>query len=105
MPLEHFSNYFKPELATHRMVQALKADRPGRELLHADEAAVLDSYPLTPDERSAIESRDFRALYLMGVHPYTLAQLSRLLYGTVEGAGSSEAATALIASLTREAAD
>jgi protocatechuate 4,5-dioxygenase alpha chain len=104
MPLDHFSKYFDRDLATHRMVQELKADRSAREALHADESAVLDRYPLTPDERAAIEARDFRALYLLGVHPYSLSQLSRLLYGTVEGEGSSEASMALVQSLTREGA-
>jgi Aromatic-ring-opening dioxygenase LigAB, LigA subunit len=103
MALEHFSNYFDRDLATHRLVQDLKADREGRELLKRDDAAVLDRYELTPQERAAVESRDFRALYLMGVHPYSLSQLSRLLYGTVEGGGASEASVALVESLLRDA--
>ena len=102
MSLDHFARYFDRDLATHRMVQDLKADREAREQLKENEAAVLDRYPLTAEERAAIEARDFRALYLMGVHPYSLSQLSRLLYGTVEGAGASEASTALVASLLRE---
>jgi hypothetical protein len=102
MALDHFSKYFDRDLATHRMVQDLKADRAGRERLKEDEGAVLDSYPLTPDERAAIEARDFKALYLMGVHPYSLAQLSRLLFGTVEGGGASQASVALVESLLRD---
>ncbi len=102
MALEHFSTYFDRDLATHRLVQDLKADRDARELLHRDEAAVLDAYDLLPAERAGIEQRDFRALYLLGVHPYSLAQLARLLYGTVEGAGASEASSALVESLLRD---
>ncbi|HEY4277194.1 MAG TPA: hypothetical protein VGM91_03180 [Conexibacter sp.] len=102
MALDHFGRYFNRDLATHRLVQDMKADRDGRTLLKDDEGAILDRYPLTPEERAAIEARDFRALYLMGVHPYSLSQLARLLYGTVEGGGASEASTALVASLLRE---
>jgi hypothetical protein len=102
MALDHFSRYFDKDLATHTMVQDLKADRDAREALKDDEAAVLDRYPLTSAERAAIEARDFRALYELGVHPYSLSQLARLLYGTVEGAGASEASTALVRSLLRD---
>jgi hypothetical protein len=101
MGLEHFSKFFDRNLATHRMVQDLKADRAAREQFQRDPAVVLDRYALRPEERAAIKERDFRALYLLGVHPYTLGQLSRLIYGTVEGAGSSEASVALVRSLNR----
>lgn len=100
MALEHFSKYFDRTLVTHTLVQDLKADRELRERFRADEAAVLDGYALKPEERKAIEARDFRALYELGVHPYSLGQLSRLIFGTVEGAGSSEASSALVRSLT-----
>jgi hypothetical protein len=104
MSLGHFSQYFDRALQTHTLVQDLKADRAGRELFQRDEVQILDRYELRPEERAAIEARDFRALYLLGVHPYSLAQLARLIYGTVEGAGSSEASTALVDSLTGGAA-
>lgn len=100
MPLDHFSKYFDRTLATHALVQDLKADRAARERFEADEAGVLDRYQLRPEERRAIEDRDFKALYTLGVHPYSLSQLSRLIYGTVEGAGSSEASLALVRALT-----
>jgi protocatechuate 4,5-dioxygenase alpha chain len=102
MALEHFSKYFNRDLVTHTLVQDLKADRELRERLRADEASVLDAYALTPEERRAIEARDFKSLYQQGVHPYTLGQLSRLIYGTVEGAGSSRASSALVESLLSE---
>jgi len=94
--------YFKPLLRTHDLVQDLKWDRGLRERFHESPGTVLDAYDLAPDERYAIEARDFKGLYEMGVHPYLLAQLARLLYGTVEGAGTSEAATALVRSLKGE---
>jgi hypothetical protein len=98
MGLEHF----RPLLRTHDLVQDLKWDRALRERFHGSPETVLDSYELSPDERRAIETHDFKGLYEMGVHPYLLAQLARLLYGTAEGAGTSEAATALVRSLKGE---
>lgn len=104
MALDHFSKYFDRDLATHTLVQELKADRELREAFRTDQASVLDRYELRPEERTAIESSDFRRLYTLGVHPYSLGQLSRLIYGTVEGAGTSEASSALVRSLTQEEA-
>jgi hypothetical protein len=38
----------------------------------ADPESVLDRYELDPDERDAIRSLDFKALYDKGVNPYLL---------------------------------
>lgn len=103
LSLPHFSAYYDPSRETHRLVQQLKRDRELRELFKSDEGAVLDRYELLPEERTAIEQRDFKALYELGVHPYLLGQLSRMIHGTVEGAGSSEASIALVRSLKGQA--
>lgn len=95
MGLEHFNAL----LRTHDLVQDVKWDADLRARFETDQGAVLDGYDLTPEERQAIEARDFKALYEMGVHPYLLGQLARLIYGTVEHAGGSVAATALVSSL------
>jgi hypothetical protein len=95
MGLEHFNAL----LRTHDLVQDVKWDAELRARFETHQAAVLDTYELTREERRAIEARDFKALYEMGVHPYLLGQLARLIYGTVEHAGSSVAATALVDSL------
>lgn len=97
--LEHFSKYLNKDLKSHKMINDLKRDRALRERFRDDRAGVLDGYELTAEERAAILAEDFRALYEMGVHPYHLGQLSRLIHGTVEGAGSSEASLALVRSL------
>ncbi|WP_243712692.1 extradiol ring-cleavage dioxygenase [Actinomadura sp. 6K520] len=93
--LEHFD----PRLRANDLVQDLKWDPELRARFESDERAVLDAYPLTAAERTAIRDRDFRRLFELGLHPYLLAQLSRLIHGTGEQAGSSGAATALIRSL------
>ncbi len=63
------------------------------------EAKVLDRYPLRPDERAAIERRDFRALYDLGFHPYLGGQLARLIYGNTAGKGAAVAVRKLVESL------
>jgi len=95
MSLEHFN----PLLKSNDFVQDLKWDVDLRTRFESAEDEVLNGYPLSYAERVAIKERDFRALYEMGLHPYLLSQLARLIYGTGEKAGTSGAATALIRSL------
>ncbi len=98
MALDHFD----PLLMTHELIRALRADRSLRERFTEDEASVLAAFDLTDAEREAIRERDFAALYKLGLHPYLLSQLSRLIFGTVEGKGASQAAQALVESLQRQ---
>ncbi|GGV29171.1 hypothetical protein GCM10010182_60270 [Actinomadura cremea] len=98
MSLEHFN----PLLRSNDLVQDLKWDAGLKERFLRDEASVLDEYALLPEERRAIADRDFKRLYLIGLHPYLLGQLSRVIHGNAERAGSSLAATALVASLLGE---
>lgn len=93
---------FNPALAGHDLVQDLKWDPDLRAQFEADEASVLDRYPLRPAEREAIEHRDFRALYDLGFHPYLGGQLARLIYGNTAGKGATVAVQKLVASLTSE---
>lgn len=102
-PLGHFGAYLDKSLKTHTLIQDLKLDAAKRERFREDREPVLDHYALRPEERAALLANDFRALYLLGVHPYLLGQLSRLIYGTVEGAGTSEASVALVRSYDGEA--
>lgn len=44
-----------------------------RERWSGDRASVLCDYPLSAQERAALESADVAALYTMGVHPLLLA--------------------------------
>jgi protocatechuate 4,5-dioxygenase alpha chain len=92
-------DYFNPLLRSNDLVQDLKWDNELRARFESAERDVLASYPLTDDERTAISQRDFRRLYELGLHPYLLSQLARLIYGTGEKAGTSAAATALVESL------
>jgi protocatechuate 4,5-dioxygenase alpha chain len=90
---------FDPTLAGHDLVQDLKWDPALRARFAVEEAAVLDLYALRPQERAAIEQRDFRALYALGFHPYLGGQLARLIYGNVAGGSASVAVRKLVESL------
>ena len=91
---------FDPTLAVHDLVQDLKWTPALRVEFATNEAAVLDRYALRPDERSAIERRDFHALYTLGMHAYLGGQFARLLYGNEAGKGAKLAVDALVKSLT-----
>lgn len=90
---------FDPTLAVHDLVQDMKWDPGIRQAFRDDESAVLDRYQLLPEERKAIEERDFRKLYDLGMHPYLGGQLSRFIWGNDAGKGAVEASNRLVASL------
>lgn len=91
---------FDPTLVVHDLIQDLKWSRALRDEFAANEAAVLDRYPLKPEERAAIDRRDFHALYTMGLHAYLGGQFARLIYGNEAGKGAKVAVDALVKSLT-----
>jgi protocatechuate 4,5-dioxygenase alpha chain len=93
---------FDPTLAGRDLVQDIKWDPKLRAEFKRDEKAVLDRYPLRPDERAAIEARDFKKLYAIGFHPYLGGQLSRFIYGNDAGGGALVANKKLIESLTKK---
>ncbi len=93
---------FDPTLVTNDLVQDLKWDAELRALFEADPGPVLDRYPLTSEERAAVEAGDFRTLYDLGLHPYLGGQLARLLYGNAAGPEATRAVNRLVASLTGE---
>jgi len=90
---------FNPNLVAHDLVQDLKWNTELRKEFKDNEAAVLDRYKMSPEERKAIETRDFRALYDLGMHPYLGGQLSRFIWGNDAGKGAVEASNKLVASL------
>jgi protocatechuate 4,5-dioxygenase alpha chain len=96
---------FDPTLAVHDLIQDLKWSPALRAEFKANEAAVFDRYALRPEERAALERRDFHALYTMGLHAYLGGQLARLFYGneasSVPGTGAKLAVDELVKSLTQ----
>jgi Aromatic-ring-opening dioxygenase LigAB, LigA subunit len=90
---------FNPNLTAHDLVQDMKWKPEIRKEFKENEQAVLDRYSLLPEERKAIEERDFRTLYDLGMHPYLGGQLSRFIWGNDAGKGAVEASNKLVASL------
>ena len=97
MSLEHVNKL----LQTNELVIDLKRSAELREAFKNDEKAILDTYKLTKDEREAIENRDFKKLYDMGVHQYLVAQLARLIYGTADGSNDGGAVQILMDQMMR----
>jgi hypothetical protein len=96
---------FNPNLAVHDLVQDMKWNPAIRKEFKTSEAAVLDRYRMTPEEREAVEERDFRKLYDLGMHPYLGGQLSRFIWGNDAGKGAVEASNKLVASLQGHSRD
>lgn len=90
---------FDPSLAAHDLIQDLKWTPELRAEFAANEDAVLDRYPLRPEEREAIRARNFLALYEMGLHPYLGGQFARLIFGNSAGKGAVLAVNKLVESL------
>ena len=90
---------FDPTLVSHDLVQDLKWNPALREEFSRDEKTLLDRYTMRPEERRAIDQRDFRALYDLGFHPYLGGQLARLIFGNEAGKGAKLAVDALVRSL------
>lgn len=88
-------------LVSHDLVQDLKWNAQLRTEFEIDEAQVLDRYQLQPDERRAIEVRDFHTLYEMGFHPYLGAQFARILFANNKK-GATSAVEHLLASIRQE---
>ena len=88
-------------LVSHDLIQDLKWSAQLRTEFEIDEAEVLDRYPLQPEERRAIEERDFYTLYAMGFHPYLGAQFARILFANNKK-GATSAVEHLLASIRQE---
>lgn len=88
-------------LVTHDLIQDLKWSKDLREQFVADQSEVLDRYPLSEEERSAIEAKDFHSLYQLGLHPYLGAQFARILFHSNES-GAIPAVQHLLASIRQE---
>ncbi len=87
----------------NRLVYETRLDAALRERILTDPESVLAAYDLSETERTAVRARDFKGLIELGGHPYLVAQLSRLLYGTGNNRNSSTAAEMLRRSVAADA--
>ena len=79
----------------NRLIFEVRLDPAARERLTSDTEAVMAAYGLSEAERAAVRARDFKGLVELGGHPYLVAQLARLLYGTGNNRNTSTAAEML----------
>jgi protocatechuate 4,5-dioxygenase alpha chain len=90
-------------LPINRLIFEVRFDPAAREQIVRDPEPVMAAYGLSEAERAAVRARDFRGLVELGGHPYLVAQLSRLLYGTGNNRNSSTAAEMLKRSVVDDA--
>ena len=86
----------------NKLIFEVRLDPAARERLVADPEAVMAAYDLSEAERAGVRARDFKGLIELGGHPYLVAQLSRLLFGTADNRNSSTAAELLRRSVVGE---
>ena len=67
------------ELDLNRAIHHIYTDRERTTAFRAGDNSELDAFALTPAERTALETRDFPALWALDVHPVLLFHLSAVL--------------------------
>jgi len=86
-------------LASNRLIFEVRRDAAKLQRFRGDPEAVMAEYRLTEAERGAWRARDLRRLAELGVHPYFLPQVSRLIEGAAYNHNDSPAARLYAAKL------
>lgn len=68
-----------PEIDLNRAIHHVYTDRDRTTAFRAGDFSCLAEFALTAEERSALESQDFPALWALDVHPVLLFHLSAVL--------------------------
>lgn len=83
---------YNPKLPSNRMIFEVRRRRE----LYADFASrlepVMEAYGLSEAEKDAFRRQDLVVLRDLGVHPYFLPQITRLLHGSANNDSTSAAA-------------
>lgn len=79
-------------LASNRMIFEIRRDMAKYHRFRADLEGCMAEYGLTEAERAAWRAVDIRTLGALGVHPYFLPQVSRLIEGGAYNHNASPAA-------------
>lgn len=88
------ANEFDPDLPSNRLIFEVRRD-PALYTGFSDRMEeVMESYNLSEAERAAWRDVDVVALGRLGVHPYFLPQVTRLIHGSAENNSKSTAAQA-----------
>lgn len=88
------ANEFDPDLPSNRLIFEIRRERALYEGFPQRMEAVMDAYGLSEAERQAWRAVDVKALGDMGVHPYFLPQVTRLVHGARKNSSKSQAAQA-----------
>ncbi|MBT3699903.1 MAG: hypothetical protein HOE62_01630 [Alphaproteobacteria bacterium] len=88
------ANEFNPDLPSNILIFEVRRD-PALYTGFADRMEeVMETYKLSEAERAAWRSVDVVALAELGVHPYFLPQVTRLIHGSADNDSNSNAAQA-----------
>jgi hypothetical protein len=79
-------------LASNLMIFDIRRDQVKYQRFRGDLEGIMAEYRLTPEERRAWRAGDIKRLGELGVHPYFLPQVSRLLHGSAYNHNQSTAA-------------
>jgi hypothetical protein len=79
-------------LASNRMIFEIRRDLAKVRRFQQDLEGCMDEYGLSEAERTAWRALDIKALGALGVHPYFLPQISRLIEGGADNHNTSKAA-------------
>ena len=88
------ANEFDPDLPSNRLIFEIRRDKSLYSGFAERMEDVMEQYGLGDDERAAWRNVDVVALGDMGVHPYFLPQVTRLIHGAADNNSKSNAAQA-----------
>jgi len=79
-------------LPCNRMVFDVRRDMALYQSFRQNLEPVMEKYGLGEEEREAFRAKDLKKLGELGVHPYFLPQISRLIHSSVDNYNDSQAA-------------
>ena len=79
-------------LPANRMVFEIRRDTLKYQRFRQNMEPVMEEYGLTEVEKQAFRNQDIKKLSELGLHPYFLPQVSRLIHGAAYNHNRSEAA-------------
>lgn len=83
---------FDPALPSNRMIFEIRRRRELYTGFAERLEQVMDTYGLSDSEKAAFRAVDLKALRDLGVHPYFLPQITRLMRGSAQNDSRSAAA-------------
>jgi Aromatic-ring-opening dioxygenase LigAB, LigA subunit len=88
------ANEFDPDLPSNRMIYEVRRDNAVWPRFAEDFEVIMDRYGLSEAEKQAWRSIDLPVLAELGMHPYFLPQVTRLMRGSAQNHSQSPAALA-----------